>query len=118
MAGPEPHADAGGGAPHPRGAPRARDADRDARCRRRAPADGRPREDDPGPARRRAPRQLLLNQKSNRRTAMSKFVIEPHFRLQEWVAHEKGYFTDEGLDYEFRELVQATDGKIHDKGVK
>jgi ABC-type nitrate/sulfonate/bicarbonate transport system substrate-binding protein len=49
---------------------------------------------------------------------MSKFVIEPHFRLQEWVAHEKGYFTDEGLDYEFRELVQATDGKIHDKGVK
>jgi ABC-type nitrate/sulfonate/bicarbonate transport system substrate-binding protein len=49
---------------------------------------------------------------------MSKFVIEPHFRLQEWVAHEKGYFTDEGLDYEFRELVQSTDGKIHDKGVK
>ena len=49
---------------------------------------------------------------------MSKFVIEPHFRLQEWVAHEKGYFTDEGLDYEFRELVQSTDGKIHDKGQK
>ena len=30
---------------------------------------------------------------------MSKFVIEPHFRLQEWVAEEKGYFKDEGLEY-------------------
>jgi hypothetical protein len=33
---------------------------------------------------------------------MPKFVIEPHFRLQEWIAEEKGYFTAEGLDYEFR----------------
>lgn len=49
---------------------------------------------------------------------MGKFVIEPHFRLQEWVAEEKGYFKDEGLDYVFQELVQSTDGKIHDKGVK
>jgi hypothetical protein len=49
---------------------------------------------------------------------MPKFVIEPHFRLQEWVSEEKGYFKDEGLDYVFRELVQATDGKIHDKGDK
>ena len=49
---------------------------------------------------------------------MAKFIIEPHFRLQEWVAEEKGYFKAEGLDYEFRELVQATDGKIHDKGDK
>jgi hypothetical protein len=49
---------------------------------------------------------------------MSKFVIQPHFRLQEWVAEEKGYFTAEGLDYVFREEVQATDGKIHDKGAK
>jgi NitT/TauT family transport system substrate-binding protein len=32
---------------------------------------------------------------------MSKFVIQPHGRLQEWIAHEKGYFRDEGLDYEF-----------------
>jgi hypothetical protein len=44
---------------------------------------------------------------------MSKFIIEPHFRLQEWVAEEKGYFRAEGLDYEFRELVKATDGGIH-----
>jgi len=49
---------------------------------------------------------------------MPKFIIEPHFRLQEWVAEEKGYFTAQGLDYEFRELVQATDGKVHDKGDK
>ena len=49
---------------------------------------------------------------------MAKFVIEPHFRLQEWVADDKGYFTDEGLDYEFRELMRATDGKQHDKGSK
>jgi hypothetical protein len=49
---------------------------------------------------------------------MPKFVIEPHFRLQEWVAEEKGYFKDEGLDYVFQELVQSTDGKIHDKGDK
>jgi ABC-type nitrate/sulfonate/bicarbonate transport system substrate-binding protein len=49
---------------------------------------------------------------------MGKFVIEPHFRLQEWVAEEKGYFKDEGLAYDFQELVQSTGGKIHDKGVK
>ena len=32
---------------------------------------------------------------------MGRFVIGPHMRLQEWVAEEKGYFKDEGLDYEF-----------------
>src|SRR4030081_1907840 len=47
-----------------------------------------------------------------------KFIIQPHFRLQEWVAEEKGYFKDEGLDYEFREEVKATGGKVHDKGDK
>ena len=49
---------------------------------------------------------------------MPKFIIEPHFRLQEWVAEEKDYFRKEGLDYEFREMVRKTDGKIHDKGAK
>ena len=44
---------------------------------------------------------------------MGKFIIEPHFRLHEWVAEEKGYFRAEGLDYEFLELVQSTDGKHH-----
>jgi NitT/TauT family transport system substrate-binding protein len=32
---------------------------------------------------------------------MGKFRIQPHGRLQEWVAEEKGYFLDEGLDYQF-----------------
>ena len=46
---------------------------------------------------------------------MSKFIIEPHFRLQEWVAKEKGYFLAEGLDYEFRELIRSTEGQHHNK---
>ena len=50
--------------------------------------------------------------------AKEKFIIEPHFRLQEWVAEEKGYFKDEGLDYVFQELVQSTDGAHHYKGDK
>jgi hypothetical protein len=46
---------------------------------------------------------------------MVKFIVEPHFRLQEWVAEEKGYFRAEGLDYEFRELIRSTDGQHHNK---
>jgi hypothetical protein len=46
------------------------------------------------------------------------FVIEPHFRLQEWVAEEKGYFRDAGLDYVFQELIKSTEGKHHDRGDK
>jgi NitT/TauT family transport system substrate-binding protein len=34
---------------------------------------------------------------------VSKFLIQPHVRLQEWVAEEHGYFAEEGLDYEFVE---------------
>ena len=49
---------------------------------------------------------------------MGKFVIEPHFRLHEWVAEEKDYFSKEGLDYEFNELVQSSDGQHHNKGNK
>ena len=44
---------------------------------------------------------------------MSQFKIEPHFRLQEWVAEEKGYFGAEGLDYEFNEFIRSTDGAHH-----
>ena len=44
---------------------------------------------------------------------MGKFIIEPHFRLHEWVSEEKGYFNAEGLDYEFLELVQSSDGQHH-----
>jgi NitT/TauT family transport system substrate-binding protein len=29
------------------------------------------------------------------------FRIQPHVRLHEWVAEERGFFADEGLDYEF-----------------
>jgi hypothetical protein len=47
-----------------------------------------------------------------------KFIIEPHFRLHEWVAEEKGYFKDEGLDYIFRETVQSSDGAAHQLGDK
>ena len=47
---------------------------------------------------------------------MAKFKIEPHFRLQEWVAEEKGYFRDEGLDYEFKEFIRSSDGAHHDQG--
>jgi ABC-type nitrate/sulfonate/bicarbonate transport system substrate-binding protein len=49
---------------------------------------------------------------------MGKFIVEPHFRLQEWVAEEKGYFRDQGLDYEFRELIRSSEGQHHNKGGK
>ena len=32
---------------------------------------------------------------------MASFYIQPHGRLQEWVADENGYFKDEGLTYVF-----------------
>jgi hypothetical protein len=41
------------------------------------------------------------------RTKVSAFIITTHGRLQEWVAEEKGYFGDEGLDYEFRVVTPA-----------
>ena len=31
---------------------------------------------------------------------MAKFIIQPHGRLNDWVADEKGYFHEEGLNYE------------------
>ncbi|MGH6994544.1 MAG: ABC transporter substrate-binding protein [Stellaceae bacterium] len=49
---------------------------------------------------------------------MSMFVIAPHFRLQEWVAEEKGYFRDEGLEYEFRETMDSSTGQGHQLGNK
>ena len=49
---------------------------------------------------------------------MSRFVIAPHMRLQEWVAEEKGYFAAEGLDYEFRDELTSKDGRKHDLGDK
>jgi len=45
---------------------------------------------------------------------VGKFVITPHFRLQEWVAEEKGYFAAQDLDYEFRAVFKshATPDKV------
>ena len=34
--------------------------------------------------------------------SMATFIIHTHGRLQEWIADERGYFRDEGLDYEFK----------------
>jgi ABC-type nitrate/sulfonate/bicarbonate transport system substrate-binding protein len=42
---------------------------------------------------------------------MGKFTIQPHGRLQEWIADAKGYFRDEGLDYEFRHGPSAVSEK-------
>jgi hypothetical protein len=39
-------------------------------------------------------------------------------RLHEWVAEEKGYFKDEGLDYEFADQLKSKAGKVHDLGNK
>jgi NitT/TauT family transport system substrate-binding protein len=36
-----------------------------------------------------------------RGAVMAKFRISSHGRLQDWIAAEKGYFEEEGLDYEF-----------------
>jgi ABC-type nitrate/sulfonate/bicarbonate transport system substrate-binding protein len=49
---------------------------------------------------------------------MDKFVIAPHFRLQEWVAEEKGYFKAEGLDYVFQETMPSSSGAGHHLGDK
>ena len=49
---------------------------------------------------------------------MSTFVIQPHFRLHEWVAEEKGYFAAEGLDYEFREALDSKHASNHQLGDK
>ena len=47
-----------------------------------------------------------------------KFVIAPHMRLHEWIAEGKGYFENEGLEYEFADQLKSADGKLHDLGNK
>ena len=49
---------------------------------------------------------------------MASFIIAPHMRLHEWVAEEKGYFAEEGLDYEFHEALSSTEGRGHHLGDK
>ena len=50
--------------------------------------------------------------------AKQKFVIAPHMRLHEWVAEEKGYFKEEGLDYVYSNPLVSKAGKVHDLGDK
>jgi NitT/TauT family transport system substrate-binding protein len=38
---------------------------------------------------------------------MARFIIQPHTRIQEWVALERGYFDDERLDYALQESFAA-----------
>ena len=49
---------------------------------------------------------------------MSKFVIAPHMRLHEWVAVEKGYFDEVGLDYTLEDQLKSASGRVHDLGDK
>jgi NitT/TauT family transport system substrate-binding protein len=53
-----------------------------------------------------------------RENAMAKFTIQPHGRLQEWIAHEKGYFRDAGLDYDFGQRPWAANEKQVDASGK
>ena len=46
--------------------------------------------------------------------SVAKFIIQPHGRLQEWIADDKGYFRDEGLDYEFQAGWAAKSQKLVD----
>jgi NitT/TauT family transport system substrate-binding protein len=41
---------------------------------------------------------------------LGKFRISPHMRLHEWVADAEGFFTAEGLDYEFSPTIQMVGG--------
>lgn len=47
---------------------------------------------------------------------MSKFVIAPHMRLHEWIAVEKGYFDEVGLEYELEDQLLSAAGDRHDLG--
>ncbi|MDE0522540.1 MAG: hypothetical protein OXH79_11345 [Boseongicola sp.] len=47
---------------------------------------------------------------------MGKFVIAPHMRLHEWVAVEKGYFDEVGLDYALEDQLLSATGERHDLG--
>ena len=49
---------------------------------------------------------------------MEKFIIEPHMRLYEWVAIEKGYFDKEGLEYELSEKLTKKDAQAELKNTE
>lgn len=47
---------------------------------------------------------------------MPLFRIQPHGRLQEWIAEEKGYFKDEGLQYEFIHGIATVQSTVQPSG--
>ncbi len=47
---------------------------------------------------------------------MGNFVIAPHMRLHEWIAVEKGYFDEVGLDYTLEDQLLSATGERHDLG--
>ena len=47
---------------------------------------------------------------------MAEFVIAPHMRLHEWIAVEKGYFDEAGLDYVLEDQLLSAQGDRHDLG--
>lgn len=47
---------------------------------------------------------------------MTLFRIQPHGRLQEWVAEEKGYFKDEGLEYEYIHGIATVQSTVQSSG--
>lgn len=47
---------------------------------------------------------------------MGNFVIAPHMRLHEWIAVEKGYFDEVGLDYTLEDQLLSAAGERHDLG--
>jgi ABC-type nitrate/sulfonate/bicarbonate transport system substrate-binding protein len=55
---------------------------------------------------------------------MSKFIIQPHGRLNDWVAEELGYFKDEGLDYvinvdaSYKTVPQLAEALVADAPIK
>ena len=47
---------------------------------------------------------------------MGKFIIAPHMRLHEWIAAEKGYFDEVGLDHQLEDQLLSASGEPHDLG--
>src|SRR5215475_16009041 len=74
---------------------------------RRSPASWsiRPRMSSTGTTGRRGAHDGFREVGQQRRLMMARFRIQKHGRLQELIAHENGYFGDEGLDYEFGDFV-------------
>ena len=55
---------------------------------------------------------------------MARFIIQPHGRLNDWVAEENGYLADEGLDYwinvdaNHKQLPQLAETLMADGSIK